>query len=143
VTGRLTSALLPGVTAVSAQIPARWLLRWQGTRLQSLALIHHCHHLSRSLLRPRRQRPSRDLLLPGCTSQARLCRWYRAFAGGETVVLKTCPLTFLLLGSMSDKTDSLSPMKIWITALCVLLKCTPSAFVARWKKMGGDDEKES
>jgi hypothetical protein len=34
-------------------------------------------------------------------------------------------------------------MKIWIAALCVLLKCTPTAFVARWKKMGGDDEKES
>ena len=44
---------------------------------------------------------------------------------------------------MSDKTDSLSPMKIWITALCVLLKCTPSAFVARWKKMGDDDEKKN
>ena len=44
---------------------------------------------------------------------------------------------------MSDKTGSLSPVKIWTTALCVLLNCTPSAFVARWKKMVDDDEKES
>jgi hypothetical protein len=61
----------------------------------------------------------------------------------RNVVLKTCPPMLLLVGSMSDKTGSLSPVKIWTTALCVLLKCTPSACVARWKKMGDDDEKES
>jgi hypothetical protein len=60
----------------------------------------------------------------------------------RNVVLKTCPPTLLLLGTMSDKTGSIYPVKIWTTALCVLLKCTPSAFVARWKKMGADDEKE-
>ena len=53
----------------------------------------------------------------------------------RNVVLQTCPPTLLLLGSMSDKTGSLSPVKIWTTALCVLLKCTPSVFVARWKRL--------
>jgi hypothetical protein len=61
----------------------------------------------------------------------------------KNVVLKTSPPMLLLLGSMSDKTGSLSPVKIWTTALCVLLKCTPSAFVARWKKMGVEAEKKS
>jgi hypothetical protein len=61
----------------------------------------------------------------------------------RNVVLKTCPPTLLLLGTMSDKTGIIYPVKIWTTALCVLLQCTPSAFVARWRKMGGDDEKES
>jgi hypothetical protein len=61
----------------------------------------------------------------------------------RNVVVKTCPPTLLLLGTMSDNTGIIFPVKIWTTALCVLLKCTPSAFVARWMKMGGDDEKES
>jgi hypothetical protein len=61
----------------------------------------------------------------------------------RNVVLKTCPPTLLLRGTMSDKTVSIYPEKIWTRALCVLLKCTSSTFVARWEKMGGDDEKES
>ena len=39
--------------------------------------------------------------------------------------------TLLLLGSMSDKTGSLSPVKIWTTALCVMMNCTRSEFVAQ------------
>ena len=61
----------------------------------------------------------------------------------QNVVLKTWPPMLLLLGSMSDKTGSLSPVNIWTTALCVLLKCTPSAFVMRWKKMGAEAEKKN
>jgi hypothetical protein len=39
--------------------------------------------------------------------------------------------TLLLLWSMSDKTGSLSPVKIWTTALCVLMNSTRSEFVAQ------------
>jgi hypothetical protein len=49
----------------------------------------------------------------------------------RNVVLKTCPPTLLLLGTLSDKTFNVYPEKLWTTALCVLLKCTSSTFVAR------------
>jgi hypothetical protein len=49
----------------------------------------------------------------------------------RNVVLKTCLPTLLLLGTMSDRTVCFYPEKLWTTALCVLLKCTSSTFVAR------------
>jgi hypothetical protein len=49
----------------------------------------------------------------------------------RNVVLKTCLPSLLLMGTMSDRRVCFYPEKLWPTALCVLLKCTSSTFVAR------------
>jgi hypothetical protein len=60
----------------------------------------------------------------------------------RNVVLNTSPPTLLLLSSMSDFSGTVAAVKLWTSALCEMLQCTPSAFITRWGKMGEEGEKE-
>ena len=60
----------------------------------------------------------------------------------RNMIINTSPPTFMMLTSASDDTGSLHSVMIWTTAVCVFANCTPTQFLARWKKMEDADERK-
>lgn len=60
----------------------------------------------------------------------------------RNMIINTSPPTFMMLTSACDDTGSLQSVKIWTTAVCVFANCTPTQFLARWKKMEDVDERK-